>query len=247
MGVRPDSERSQHRRWWRRNQLTSLKTGDSDRRRTRIPPNAYAGLPLPSPLKGSDASDRRPGPRAETSPSTTPASASNTSATPALPNSGRSRSPHRTRTNICRRLKPPRSSVCSRRSKLPASARRMAPTDPARATGPPYPSNASRSCRTCASVSGASNPSVEHAGSAPAFRSSYALASTRGDPVVTHQVSAVDNPPNSTPAELAVLRASLHEDRQFRLQHLQDIAPSAADVVDTHRLLRQRGAQRGPS
>ena len=49
---------------------------------------------------------------------------------------------------------------------------------------------------------------------------------------MTHQVSAVDNH-RLTPAELAVLRASLHEGRQFRLQQLQDIAPSAADVVDT--------------
>ncbi|MGY4769817.1 hypothetical protein ACXC9Q_23105 (plasmid) [Kribbella sp. CWNU-51] len=49
---------------------------------------------------------------------------------------------------------------------------------------------------------------------------------------MTHQASAVDNH-QLTPAELAVLRASLHEDREFRLQQLQDMAPSAADVVDT--------------
>ena len=49
---------------------------------------------------------------------------------------------------------------------------------------------------------------------------------------MTHQVSAVDNH-RLTPAELAVLRASLQQDRRFRLQQLQDIARSATDVVDT--------------
>ncbi|MEU4291665.1 TraR/DksA C4-type zinc finger protein [Kribbella sp. NPDC026596] len=49
---------------------------------------------------------------------------------------------------------------------------------------------------------------------------------------MAHQVSAVDNNRLDL-AELAVLRASLHEDRRFRLQQLQDIARSAADIVET--------------
>lgn len=49
---------------------------------------------------------------------------------------------------------------------------------------------------------------------------------------MTHQVFAVDNH-RLDPAELAVLRASLHEDRGFRRQQLRELAQSAADAIET--------------
>jgi DnaK suppressor protein len=49
---------------------------------------------------------------------------------------------------------------------------------------------------------------------------------------VTHQISVVDNY-RLDPTQLAVLRASLHEDRQFRRQQLRDIAQGANDVVES--------------
>lgn len=49
---------------------------------------------------------------------------------------------------------------------------------------------------------------------------------------MSHQVSPVDDR-RLDPSDLAVLRANLHEDRQFRLQQLADIARITAAVVKT--------------
>jgi RNA polymerase-binding transcription factor DksA len=179
MGVRPDGQRSQHHRWWRQNQITSLKTGDSRPPAYAIPPNAYAGLPL----KGSDASDHPRGPRAE---------------------------PHQPRPHVDKDLQEAQTAAIERvLEEIEAARERLADGSygTCKSCRSSIPSSASRSCRTCASALGASSASGEHAGSAPAFGSSYALASTGGDPAVTHRLSAVDNH-QLTPAELAVLRAS---------------------------------------
>ncbi|RZU16320.1 TraR/DksA family transcriptional regulator [Kribbella rubisoli] len=49
---------------------------------------------------------------------------------------------------------------------------------------------------------------------------------------MSHQLSPVDNC-RPGPSDLAVLRAKLHEDRQFRLQQLADIARITSAVVKT--------------
>jgi DnaK suppressor protein len=58
---------------------------------------------------------------------------------------------------------------------------------------------------------------------------------------VTHQISAVDNH-RLDPAELTILRASLHEHRLFRRQQLRDIAAETAcsPGVAAHREVRRK-------